>query len=52
MQLNPKAVDLLLEKESFAPDIWECACGEGHLSERLIEHGYKQQFINTALNQS
>ena len=31
---------MLLEKETFSADIWECACGEGHLSERLEEHGY------------
>lgn len=40
MQLNPKAVDLLLEQETFSTDIWECACGEGHLSERLEAHGH------------
>lgn len=30
----------MLEQETFSADIWECACGEGHLSERLEEHGY------------
>lgn len=34
---DPKAIDLLLEKETFSDNIWECACGEGHLSKRLIE---------------
>ena len=27
---DPKALELLLEKESFSENIWECACGEGH----------------------
>ena len=38
---DPKAVDLLLEQETFSNPIWECACGEGHLSKRLKEHGYE-----------
>lgn len=38
---DPKAVEMLLEKESFSPYIWECACGEGHISKVLEEHGYK-----------
>lgn len=37
---EPKAIELLLEKETFDPYVWECACGEGHLSETLREHGY------------
>ena len=37
---DPKAVDLLLTKERPASCIWECACGEGHLSKRLTERGY------------
>ena len=36
---NPKAVDLLLEVEEFDGAIWECACGEGHLSKRMVELG-------------
>ncbi len=35
------AVDYLLEQASPSRNIWECACGEGHLSKRLIELGYK-----------
>jgi len=38
---EPKAMDLLLEKEKFNANIWECACGEGHLSKQLIHNGYK-----------
>ena len=37
---EPKAIDVLCEVEKFDGQIWECACGEGHLSERLKEHGY------------
>lgn len=37
---EPRAVELLLEQEQFAPTIWEPACGEGHISEVLIEHGH------------
>ena len=37
---DPIALELLLEKESFSPNVWECACGEGHLSEVLEAHGY------------
>ena len=37
---EPKAVELLLAKETFAPVIWECACGEGHLSKALEKAGY------------
>lgn len=38
---DPKAIDLLLTKERPAPQIWECACGEGYLSKRLTELGFK-----------
>lgn len=38
---EPKAVELLLEKETFHPYVWECACGEGHMAEVLKKHGYK-----------
>ena len=37
---EPKAVELLLEQEQFSDKIWECACGEGHMSEVLKAHGY------------
>lgn len=37
---EPKAVELLLQEEQFAPTIWECACGEGHISKVLEGHGY------------
>lgn len=38
---EPRAMELLLAEEEFAPVIWECACGEGHLSRVLEAHGYK-----------
>ena len=37
---DPQAVELLLEKENFSHCIWECACGEGHISKVLQRHGY------------
>jgi hypothetical protein len=41
----PKALELLLNKLKqdnvrLHNDIWECACGEGHLSKLLIDKGY------------
>lgn len=38
---SPIAVELLLEKETFNPYVWECACGQGHISRVLEQHGYK-----------
>ena len=37
---DPKTAELLLQVEDFAPDIWECACGECHLSKVFEAHGY------------
>lgn len=37
---EPKALELLLDMEQFDPFVWECACGQGHLSEVLRERGY------------
>ena len=37
---DPKAVELLLENETFSNKIWEPACGEGHMSEVLRARGY------------
>lgn len=37
---EPRAVGLLLSKEHFNSNIWECACGEGHMSDVLKAAGY------------
>lgn len=37
---DPIAMELLLNMEQFSNDIWECACGEGHLSKVLEARGY------------
>lgn len=37
---EPKALELLLDLETFSHDVWEAACGEGHLSEVLVNRGY------------
>ena len=38
---EPKATKILLEHEKFSPIIWECACGEGHISKVLEAAGYE-----------
>lgn len=55
---DPGAVVALLSLEKFSPRIWECACGQGHLSKEielagyetkssdLIDRGYGQSGIN------
>ena len=37
---EPKATEILLQNEKFTPYVWECACGEGHISEVLKKHNY------------
>ena len=37
---DPKAAELLLSVEKFNNNIWECACGEKHLSKVFENHGY------------
>lgn len=36
---DPKVIEDIFRKESFKDDVWECACGEGHLSKKMKEHG-------------
>lgn len=37
---DPKAMEMLLEHETFNHDIWEPACGDGALCKILTKHGY------------
>ena len=37
---DPIAIDKLLNAFDIPEMVWECACGEGHLSKRLQEYGY------------
>ena len=37
---DPRAAELLCDLETFSPNIWECACGEGHLAEVFKKRGY------------
>lgn len=37
---EPIAVEWLIKLESLDHNIWECACGEGHLSKVLVEAGF------------
>ena len=38
---DPNALEKLLEVEKFSKNVWECACGEGHLSKVLLSRGYE-----------
>ena len=37
---DPRALEMLLESESFSKRVWEPACGAGHLSKVLVTHGH------------
>lgn len=37
---TPEAAEHLLQLETFSENIWECACGAGHLSEVFVKSGY------------
>ena len=38
---EPKAVELLMNEETFDGTIWENCCGEGHLAEPMKARGYE-----------
>jgi hypothetical protein len=45
---DPKAIEWLLKLEDFA-NVWECACGQGHLSKVLMAnniHGKSSDLID------
>lgn len=44
---EPRVIKELFEVEQFSPQIWECACGEGHLSEAMKKLG--KEVISTDL---
>ncbi len=37
---EPKAAHLLMQVERFSTNIWECACGEGHLAKVFEQYGH------------
>lgn len=37
---SPVAAEWLIKIEELSHNIWECACGEGHLAKVFVEHGY------------
>jgi len=37
---SPVAAEQLIQIEKLNKNIWECACGEGHLAKVFSEHGY------------
>jgi hypothetical protein len=50
---DPESVKRLLEVEKFSNDVWEPACGEGHISNVLKEYGYKvysTDIVNRGIN--
>lgn len=38
---EPAATEWLCRLEQFGADVWEPACGEGHMSRVLEQHGYR-----------
>lgn len=44
---DPRAIKPLLDRENFSNMIWECACGQGHLSEAMKKEG--KEVISTDL---
>lgn len=38
---EPAATEWLCRLEQFGTDVWEPACGEGHMSRVLEQHGYR-----------
>ena len=37
---QPIAIEWLMQIEKLSENIWECACGEGHLAKPLIANGF------------
>ena len=37
---EPKALELILKEINFDKNVWECACGAGHLSNVLLSNGF------------
>ena len=37
---EPKALELIIDQLELNNNVWECACGGGHLAKVLIKHGY------------
>lgn len=44
---EPRVIDELFERENFSDTIWECSCGEGHLSKEM--HKYAKSILSTDL---
>lgn len=37
---SPEAAEYLIKIEDLHRNIWECACGKGHLSKVFVDHGF------------
>lgn len=40
---HPIAIEWLMKLETLNHNIWECACGEGHLSKPLVRGGVQRK---------
>jgi hypothetical protein len=38
---DPKAAQMAIKHLGLSSNLWECACGEGHLSKVFVDAGYK-----------
>ena len=47
---DPRCIDDLFEREIFLDNIWECACGEGHLSKKMIVEYNKKVYSSDIIN--
>lgn len=37
---EPKALELIIDRLELSHNVWECACGGGHLAKVLVDKGY------------
>lgn len=37
---DPNALNYLINENIIPHNVWECSCGEGHLSKKLVDNGY------------
>jgi hypothetical protein len=44
------AIDALLDRETFSGEIWEPACGDGAICERLKTYGYNNIYATDLIN--
>lgn len=47
---SPKALELIIDELDLAENVWECACGGGHLSKVLEKHGHNVKSTDLYFN--